>query len=191
MRLPEDASPPVLLKYDPALDPVLRIGLWGDVPLTRVRTVAEDVLKTEIEDMYRATEGLIDLVDEDQLDWKPPTGENWMTMGQLLRHISDACGAPIKGFVTGDWGMPEGMDMSEIPEDEMLAPAEKLPTIDSVAEIGVSVPAASMPPRSAPEMGASSTCNQASAGACAAISAAARSSIEMPKLAAGWPSVLV
>jgi HAE1 family hydrophobic/amphiphilic exporter-1 len=49
VRLPDDASLPVLLKYDPSLDPVLRIGLWGDLPLQRVRTVAEDVLKTEIE----------------------------------------------------------------------------------------------------------------------------------------------
>ena len=49
VRLPDEATPPVLLKYDPALDPVLRIGLWGDVPLARIRTVAEDVLKTEIE----------------------------------------------------------------------------------------------------------------------------------------------
>ncbi|HOX26221.1 MAG TPA: efflux RND transporter permease subunit [Candidatus Krumholzibacteria bacterium] len=49
VRLPDDATPPVLLKYDPALDPVLRIGLWGDPGLARVRTVAEDVLKTEIE----------------------------------------------------------------------------------------------------------------------------------------------
>jgi len=49
VRLPDEATPPVLLKYDPALDPVLRIGLWGDPSLARVRTVAEDVLKTEIE----------------------------------------------------------------------------------------------------------------------------------------------
>lgn len=49
IRLPDDASLPVLLKYDPALDPVLRIGLWGNAPLARMRTVAEEVLKTEIE----------------------------------------------------------------------------------------------------------------------------------------------
>ncbi|MEZ4388401.1 MAG: efflux RND transporter permease subunit [Candidatus Krumholzibacteriia bacterium] len=49
VRLPDEATPPVLLKYDPALDPVLRIGLWGDPALARVRAVAEDVLKTEIE----------------------------------------------------------------------------------------------------------------------------------------------
>jgi hypothetical protein len=100
-----------------------------------------ELLKTEIEDMYKATEGLIDLVDEDQLDWKPPTGENWMSMGQLLRHISDACGAPIRGFCTGEWGMPSeagsasaGVEMSDMPPEEMIPPAEKLPTVGSVDE---------------------------------------------------------
>jgi hypothetical protein len=93
-----------------------------------------ELLKTEIEDMYKATNGLLDLVDEDSLDWKPSTGQNWMTMGQLLRHISDACGAPIRGFCTGDWGMPEGVDMSDMPAEEMIPPAETLPTVGSVDE---------------------------------------------------------
>ena len=93
-----------------------------------------ELLATEIEDMYRATNGLLDLVDDDQLDWKPATGENWMTMGQLLRHISDACGAPVRGFCTGDWGMPEDVDVSEMPAEDMIPPAEKLPTVSSVAE---------------------------------------------------------
>jgi HAE1 family hydrophobic/amphiphilic exporter-1 len=47
--LPDDAGTPLLLKYDPALDPVLRVGLWGDAPLTKLRTVAEDVVKREVE----------------------------------------------------------------------------------------------------------------------------------------------
>jgi len=49
VRLPAEASPPSLLRYDPALDPVLRVGLWGDRSLVRVRAVAEDVIKTELE----------------------------------------------------------------------------------------------------------------------------------------------
>ena len=93
-----------------------------------------ELLTFEIEDAFKVTDGLLDLVDEDQLDWKPATGENWMTVGQLLRHLTDACGAPIRGFCTGEWGTPEGVDMSDLPDDEMLPPAEKLPTIDSVAE---------------------------------------------------------
>jgi len=91
-----------------------------------------ELLTFEIEDMYKVTNGLLDLVDEDQLDWKPATGQNWMTVGQLLMHLSDACGAPIKGFVTGDWGMPAEAEGTSA--EDMLSPAEKLPTIDSVAE---------------------------------------------------------
>jgi uncharacterized damage-inducible protein DinB len=68
------------------------------------------------------------------LNWKPSTGSNWMTTGQLLKHLTDACGAPCRGFVTGDWGMPAGVDPSKIPADQMLPAAEKLPTITSVAE---------------------------------------------------------
>jgi uncharacterized damage-inducible protein DinB len=90
-----------------------------------------ELLKSEIETTYRVTENLIDLVDEDRLDWKPPTGSNWMTTGQLLRHLTDACGAAMRGFVTGDWGMPEE---GEVAAEEMLPTAEKLPTVGSVAE---------------------------------------------------------
>ncbi len=92
------------------------------------------LLTREIESTYKVAEGLLDLVDDDTLGWKPATGSNWMTTGQLLMHITFSCGAAMKGFVTGDWGMPEDFDMSNISPEEMLPPAEKLPGIDSVAE---------------------------------------------------------
>ena len=41
VQLPDDAGRPVLLRYDPSLDPVLRIGLYGDDDLVRLRLVAE------------------------------------------------------------------------------------------------------------------------------------------------------
>lgn len=91
-----------------------------------------DLLKAEMENSYRAAEGLIKLVDDGELNWKPSTGNNWMSMGQLLRHIPDACGMCFKGFVTGDWGFPEMA--GEAPPDEMLPPADKLPAVASVAE---------------------------------------------------------
>ena len=53
-------------------------------------------------------------------------------MGQLLKHLTDACGAPIKGFVTGDWGMPDGMNIENLSPDEMLPSADNLPGIESV-----------------------------------------------------------
>lgn len=51
IELPDEASLPVLLKYDPAQDPVLRVGLWGEMPLVGLRHVAQDVLKKEIESL--------------------------------------------------------------------------------------------------------------------------------------------
>jgi HAE1 family hydrophobic/amphiphilic exporter-1 len=49
VRLPAEATVPLLLKYDPAQDPVVRIGLSGDATLIQLRNVADDVLKKEIE----------------------------------------------------------------------------------------------------------------------------------------------
>jgi uncharacterized damage-inducible protein DinB len=94
----------------------------------------KELLEKEIKHTYQVTEELINLVDDDKLEWKPSTGSNWMTTGQLLMHLTIACGAAIKGFVTGDWGIPEDFDFSTMSPEEMLPPAEKLPTIESVAK---------------------------------------------------------
>jgi uncharacterized damage-inducible protein DinB len=93
-----------------------------------------ELLKAEAESAYGATEGLIKMVDADGLDWKPADGANWMTTGQLLKHILTACGFCCRGFVTGDWGMPEGTEMTDLPPEEMLPPAEKMPTVASIEE---------------------------------------------------------
>ena len=95
----------------------------------------KELLASEIEYTYGVTNSLMNLTDDGHLAWKPSTGSNWMTTGQLLMHITNACGAPICGFVTGDWGMPEGMDVSDLSPEEMLPPAEKLPTVGSVAQV--------------------------------------------------------
>jgi hypothetical protein len=93
-----------------------------------------ELLKKEIEQAYKVTERLVGMVSDKELNWKPSTGTNWMTMGQLLMHITSACGACCRGFVTGDWGLPEGMDAGNMSPEDMLPPAEKLPFVRSVAE---------------------------------------------------------
>ncbi len=93
-----------------------------------------ELLTHGIEASYKPTEVLVDMVEGTDLDWKPATGSNWMTTGQLLQHITDSCGAAFRGFVTGDWGLPDGTDMSDLSPEDMLPPAEKLPALSSVAE---------------------------------------------------------
>ena len=91
-----------------------------------------ELLTGEMETAYPVADGLIGLVDERGLDWKPATGANWMTMGQLLMHIATACGQPCKGLLTGDWGLPEGVRMEDLPAEAMLPPAETLPAVESL-----------------------------------------------------------
>ena len=93
-----------------------------------------ELLTREIEYNYTVADKLIDLVDDDKLGWKPSTGSNWMTTGQVLMHIATACGLVFQGFITGDWKMPDGVDISEMSPEDMLPPAEKMPTGKSVAE---------------------------------------------------------
>ena len=93
-----------------------------------------ELLKASVEAAYPVTDALMAKVSDDELDWKPATGENWMTVGQLLMHLTTACGTGCRGFVTGDWGMPPDMKLEDLSPEDMLPPAEKLPTIGSVAE---------------------------------------------------------
>ena len=49
--LPEEVTPPVLLRFDPSLDPVLRLGVHGGTNLIGLRHVAENLVKKELESL--------------------------------------------------------------------------------------------------------------------------------------------
>jgi len=51
VNLPEDTESPVLLRYDPSLDPILRVGLFGDRDLVTLRYLADRVLKKDLESL--------------------------------------------------------------------------------------------------------------------------------------------
>jgi len=91
------------------------------------------LITSEMEEVYAVTDKLMAMLNDEDLNWKPATGSNWMTSGQLLEHMTAACGMCCKGFVTGDWGLPEGVDFKDMPEEDMLPTAEKMPTVESVA----------------------------------------------------------
>ena len=88
----------------------------------------------EVDWAYKATYGLIQMCEGLDLNWKPATGDNWMTTGQLLSHITIACGWCFKGFVDDDWcadeRLPEVKEGSESP----LPAAENLPSVESVSQ---------------------------------------------------------
>ncbi len=51
VRLPEDAERPILLRYDPTLDPILRLGLAGPQSLYELRYISEYGIKRHLESL--------------------------------------------------------------------------------------------------------------------------------------------
>ncbi|MDH3600232.1 MAG: efflux RND transporter permease subunit [Candidatus Tectomicrobia bacterium] len=49
LRLPVDAETPILLRYDPDLDPIMRLSLSGERDLLALRTLAEETIKRQLE----------------------------------------------------------------------------------------------------------------------------------------------
>jgi HAE1 family hydrophobic/amphiphilic exporter-1 len=49
LDLPDEATRPVILRYDPSLDPVMRIGLTGEEELVRLRLIGEREVKRLLE----------------------------------------------------------------------------------------------------------------------------------------------
>lgn len=103
-----------------------------------------ELLTSQTRANYHATLGLVRQVRDEELGWKPPVGNNWMTVGQLLEHLTNAGGWCVQGFVTGDWTMPEAPPAPATPAQTAGAPpatnelglplAESMPSARSVAD---------------------------------------------------------
>ena len=49
LELPLEAETPIVLRYDPALDPILKLSLSGELPLTQLRLLGEKDVKEALE----------------------------------------------------------------------------------------------------------------------------------------------
>jgi hypothetical protein len=56
----------------------------------------------------RPTEKLIGMVPADKLGWRP--GPTFMSLGQVIRHLSDGLGIGLETVLSGKWGPPEEME---------------------------------------------------------------------------------
>jgi hypothetical protein len=61
-------------------------------------------------DAYRPAESLIRMVPGDKLDWKP--GPTFMSLGQLICHLSEGIGGAVNMLLTGGWPALEEMEKS-------------------------------------------------------------------------------
>ena len=79
-------------------------------------------------DSYRPAESLLKLVPSDKLDWKP--GPNFMSMSQLICHLSEGIGSELRMLINNSWPKPEEISeaMTNMPTcnvQEALARLEK------------------------------------------------------------------
>jgi HAE1 family hydrophobic/amphiphilic exporter-1 len=68
--LPDDARPPILLRFDPTLDPVIRVAAWGDSNLVALRHWADRTLKKDLEALEGVASARVQggLVEEIQVE---------------------------------------------------------------------------------------------------------------------------
>lgn len=93
------------------------------------------VLREKAESTYTITEKLFRRVEDCDLTWKPASGKNWMTVGQLLMHCAEyGCGKAVQGFVRGDWGLPEGKSLGELSAEDHVPPVSALPSVKNVSQ---------------------------------------------------------
>ena len=83
---------------------------------------------------YRPTEKLIGMVPGDKLDWRP--GPTFMSVGQVIRHLSDGLGVGLEMLLGGQWPpmeeMAEGMKLENLPS---CSPQEALDKLEKDKKI--------------------------------------------------------
>jgi hypothetical protein len=75
-------------------------------------------------DSFRPTESMLKMVPADKLDWKP--GNSFMTLGQLICHLSSGIGTELNMALTNSWPKPEDMLSKEMPACSVQEALEKL-----------------------------------------------------------------
>ncbi len=94
----------------------------------------KELLSDEILYTYGVADHLMSLVRDDELDWKPDHGSNWMSMGQLLMHMTDACGSTFDGLINGAWDIREEFQINELETRQIFPSADMLPSVNSVSD---------------------------------------------------------
>jgi hypothetical protein len=63
-------------------------------------------------DSFRPAESMLKMVPPDKLNWKP--APNFMSLGQLICHLSDGIGTELRMAIENSWPKPE--EMSGLPD---------------------------------------------------------------------------
>lgn len=125
--LPEDAERPRVLRFDPASDAVLRLGVSGEVPLSRLREWTEEDLKKDLDSVEGVAAVRIEggLIREVQVDVDQG---RLAAYGITVAEVSDAIAAANVNAAGGS-----------VYEDEARYLVRTLNELDTLERIGATV----------------------------------------------------
>jgi len=92
LELPLEAETPIVLRYDPALDPIMKLSLSGDMPLTRLRLLGDKTVKETLERIEGVASAKIQGGEEEEIHININQGKvaamgiNPQTLSDLLRN---------------------------------------------------------------------------------------------------------
>jgi hypothetical protein len=67
---------------------------------------------------YRPAETLIKMVPSDKLEWRPKP--DFMSLGQLIQHLGDGVGLPLRCLVADEWPISDPAQMADAMKLENL-----------------------------------------------------------------------
>ena len=124
--LPEDAESPIVLRFDPSLDPILRVALSGDGPLTELRDFAERRLKQSIETVKGVASATVHggLEKEIQIEVDQ---EKIAALGISLDHLQRVIG-------NSNLNLPGGV-LRGVDNQYVIRTVNEFKTVDQIAEL--------------------------------------------------------
>lgn len=135
LLLPDEAEKPIVMRYDPAMDPIMRISLSGGESLTMMRYIAEEKLKDELEKIDGVAAAQIKGGEEEEIQVNLEQGKvaaMGITPEMISRVLSDS-------NINRPGGSLKGAESNYL--------VRTLNEYDSVGEIGeIKITASGLPP---------------------------------------------
>lgn len=92
IQLPQGAGKPILLRFDPSLDPILRIAIYGGNSLMELRRVAEDRIRLDIESLEGVAAVRVEGGLEEEIHVEVET-QRLATLGIAVSQVTQRLGA--------------------------------------------------------------------------------------------------
>ena len=144
LELPLEADTPIVLRYDPALDPIMKLSLSGKLPLTRLRLLADKTVKETLERIEGVASAKIQGGEEEEIHININQGKvaamgiDPLQLGQLIKNSNiNRPGGSLKNQQTQLLvrTLNEYDDLEEMRALRITAPGKPSVRLGDVAEV--------------------------------------------------------